>query len=254
MENYDFEERRAHAFNKINWHVPKHLRGRFLDIGCGPGNGVIAALQNGFSMAIGLDRDLSDFPDAEKPIDDLCSRYALENRNAMLIEGDLFNLKFQTESFDCVMMLDSIEHVPNPVTFIQHAAHYLKPGGVFLLDACPLFYSIAGAHLFNHFDPDTYPWVHLRKDFDILVEREKVDPWSMTRFKELNKITHQQIRDAFEANGLRILEESRGQPTDKLQSMLDDHRDNLVLSGIEESLLFEDWILLVGRRERAAGQ
>ncbi|MGW8204652.1 hypothetical protein ACWGM0_19185 (plasmid) [Sphingomonas bisphenolicum] len=58
----DFEGRRQHALNKIQDHIePGAHAGRFLDIGCGSGNGVIAALQAGFKAAVGIDRSLQDF-------------------------------------------------------------------------------------------------------------------------------------------------------------------------------------------------
>lgn len=57
-----FEQRRQHAWNKLHWSVPEHLKsGSMLDIGCGTGNGIVAALQLGFKSATGIDRDLNDF-------------------------------------------------------------------------------------------------------------------------------------------------------------------------------------------------
>jgi SAM-dependent methyltransferase len=246
-----FESRREHAFNKILWCVPKDVkRGRFLDIGCGVGNGLVAALQHGFATAVGIDRDLNEFPwfDSEN-FDRYCETYGVNPSQAILIEGDLFKTKLNSFGFECVFMLDSIEHVPDPSAFIQAAAQYVAPGGVLLIDTCPLYFSKAGGHLFNHFDPEELPWVHLRSDFADLLARRRVDNWSIQRYAELNKVTHQEVRDAVAASGLEIVLEHRSTRNDKEAALLEANRAFLDFAKIPyEDLLFEDWLLIVGRR------
>lgn len=247
-DGYDFEGRRSHAYNKIDWHVPKSLRGRFLDIGCGPGNGLIAAIEHGFTMAVGVDRDFEEFPGARAMFEQVCRQCNADSSKILRIQANIFDVAFPPASFDCVMLLDSIEHLSRPADFIGYAADCLRPGGVLLLDTCPLYYSKAGHHLFNHFPTETHPWVHLRRDFEELKRARVVDDWSLSRFEELNKITHQEIRDLFEASGLRITQERRGKPNEDDLKLLDEHRPDLNLDGVDEALLFEDWILLVGER------
>ena len=242
-----FEGRRQHAFNKIEWHVPKNLRGRFLDIGCGVGNGVVAALQHGFAMAVGIDRNLDEFPTFGLPVDRMCQEYGLDRNCALLIERDIFKIGIKPGTFECVLMLDTIEHVPDPASFIAYAANCLAPGGVLLVDTCPLYYSPTGAHLFNHFDQKAIPWVHLRHDFEDMVRSRGVDEWTMTRVEELNRVTHTEIRNAFTDAGLIVIQEHRSAPSPETTRMLDENRHLLNLDGIDESLLFEDWILLVGQ-------
>jgi len=246
----EWEERRQHAWEKIENHVPRELRsGRFLDIGCGVGNAIVAALQHGFTGAIGIDRNLSEFP-WFKParFDDICRASGVPPGGAVLIEADIFDLAFPESSFDCVLMLDSIEHMPDPAKFLSYAARVVRPGGIVLVDSSPLYYGRSGHHLFSYFPPETFPWAHLRHDFARLVERLKVDAWSMQRFHELNHVTHQEVRIAMEQVGLEIIEEERGRPTDELEALLSLHRPHLALEGIAEKLLFEEWLLLVGRK------
>jgi 2-polyprenyl-3-methyl-5-hydroxy-6-metoxy-1,4-benzoquinol methylase len=248
LSGYDFEGRRAHAYNKLNWHVPQAVRGRLLDIGCGPGNGVVAALQCGFSMAVGVDQNLNEFIGLTHSIKERCAEYDVNVNDMLLIQGDIFDLSFPPDTFDCVLMLDSIEHVPNPRKFIEFSSKYLRRGGVMVIDTCPLYYSKLGHHLFSYFPADTYPWAHLRYDFASLVQEASVDDWSMKQFKELNKVTNQQIRKDMEDCNFKILEEVRSRPNDDDQKLLDRHRNALNIDHIDHGLLFEDWILLVGER------
>ncbi|HKN86187.1 MAG TPA: class I SAM-dependent methyltransferase [Nitrospiraceae bacterium] len=246
-----FASRVQHASNKIVHDVPSDVkRGRFLDIGCGVGNGLVAAVREGFQTAVGIDRDLHEF-EWFKPemFDALALANGANPDQSILLECDLFQSAFAPRSFDCVFMLDSIEHVPAPDRFIEKAAGYVADNGVLLIDTCPLYYSKAGHHLFNHFDPAEFPWVHLRKDFRDLVASKAVDAWSMDRFEELNKTTIDHILTSIEAHGLQIERLHRPIPSEEDWAVLEKHRENLDLSLIPDiKLLFEDWILLVARR------
>lgn len=248
--NPAFEDRRQHAFNKIEWHIPAKKRaGKLLDIGCGIGNGIVAAVQQGFKTAVGIDRDLGEFGWHDPAhFNAICHHYGISAGQAVLIEGDIFQTKFAPGSFDCVLMLDSIEHVPDPRAFIEYGASCLVDGGTFVLDTCPLYYSRAGGHLFNHFDPDIYPWVHLRHDFREMVEQRGVDKWSLDRFHELNKVTHDQIRLYFEGAGLSIYQEVRGDHDPQIAYLLERDRHLLNLDGIDERWLFENWIMLAATK------
>lgn len=48
--------------------------------------------------------------------------------------------------------------------------------------------------------------------------------------------------------GLEIVQEHRSKPTDADLALLEANREFLILDGLDESLLFEDWVLLVGRK------
>jgi 2-polyprenyl-3-methyl-5-hydroxy-6-metoxy-1,4-benzoquinol methylase len=250
-----FDARFVHAYNKIAAHVPRDLRhGRCLDIGCGIGNGVIAALKHGATVAVGVDRDLGEFQHDVRldEFGSICGHYGVSAERSLLIEADLFDLRFPQDTFDYVLMLDSIEHVPDPRRFVTYAASCLRPGGVLVVDTCPLYYSPVGHHLFSWFGEETDPWAHLRPDFGARVKGLGIDDWSMQRFEELNRITHDEIRRFFLEAGLEIREEVRSTAKPLTSQLLAQHRGGLDLSGVEEGWLFEDWILLVGGRPGTA--
>jgi SAM-dependent methyltransferase len=246
-----FQSRYEHAYNKILHNVPAHVRsGKFLDIGCGIGNGVVAALKHGASLALGVDRSLSEFGHMfhAEEFPEICRHYGVPADRALLLGADLFDLGFPANSFDYVFMLDSIEHVPNPQRFIQYAAGVLRPGGVFLVDTCPLYYSPLGHHLWKWFPLETDPWAHLRPDFRDRIKELQVDDWSIQRFEELNRVTHNAVRQYFTAAGFEIIEEVRSRQTEQMHALFERVGPSLDLNGIEKDWLFEDWILLVGQK------
>jgi SAM-dependent methyltransferase len=246
----EFNSRRQHAFDKIKWSIPPEARkGRFLDIGCGTGNGLVAAIQHGFTSAIGVDRSFDEFPwfDA-KQFDALCRMHDIDPAAVHLVEADIFKIGLTSKSFDCVLMLDSIEHVPNPKSFIDIAASFVAPGGYLIIDTSPLYYGAPGAHLWSNFDPAQYPWVHLRRDFPQLVQEKNVTSWSMQRFEELNKATHSEIRDYVVQTGLAIVFEHRDQASEADIKLLAQHRHALNLDGVPDGALFEVWLQIVAQR------
>lgn len=244
-----FNDRYQHAYNKIQFHIPESLRsGRFLDIGCGMGNAVVAALKHGANLALGVDRSLEEFGHhfsaSEFPL--ICQHYNVDPRKSLLLQANIFDLGFYDNGFDYIFMLDSIEHVPDPKRFIDFAFQAVKPGGVFLLDTCPLYYSKGGHHLWGYFPVDTLPWAHLRYDFNH--QLSSVDQWSLERFHELNKTTHSQVRNYIIEAGFEIQEEVRREADPESRRKLEECRPYLNLNGIDERCLFEDWILIVGKK------
>lgn len=247
-----FKERLDHAINmlRLGDHLPPAvLAGRLLDIGCGVGNGVAAAAHLGAALAVGVDRSFAEFGHAfavaEFP--ELCAGFGVDPRRTLLIEGDLFAIRFAPRSFDGVIMLDAIEHVPDPAAFVTYAHGVLDAGGYFLVDACPLYYSMVGHHLWDHFPAERYPWVHLWRDFEALLAEKVVDAWSLDRFRELNRITHDELRALFVAAGFEIVAERRAGADDDKRARLAAVRGRIRPEFLEpEARLFEDWVRLVG--------
>ena len=93
-------------------------RGRVLDLGCGTG-GVLAHLGE-FGDALGLD----PAPEAAR----YCKR-----RGVPMVVGSGMELPFADGSFDAVLALDVIEHVPDDVALLREARRVLRPGGVLLV-------------------------------------------------------------------------------------------------------------------------
>jgi 2-polyprenyl-3-methyl-5-hydroxy-6-metoxy-1,4-benzoquinol methylase len=122
-----FDGRYQHAFNKIQFHIPESLRnGRFLDIGCGMGNAVIAALKHGASLAVGIDRSLEEFGHqfAASEFPFICQNYGVDPEKSLLLQANIFDLGFNGHGFDYVFMLDAIEHVPDPRVRSQSCQPY----------------------------------------------------------------------------------------------------------------------------------
>jgi SAM-dependent methyltransferase len=94
------------------------VSGRILDLGCGTG-GVLQHL-GVFGDAIGLD----PAPEAAK----YCAR-----RDVPMVVGSGMELPFADASFDAVLALDVIEHVPDDVALLREAQRILRPGGVLLV-------------------------------------------------------------------------------------------------------------------------
>jgi SAM-dependent methyltransferase len=93
-------------------------RGRILDLGCGTG-GVLQHLSP-FGDAIGLD----PAPEA--------AQYC-RLRSVPMIVGSGMELPFADASFDAVLALDVIEHVPDDVALLCEARRVLRPGGVLVV-------------------------------------------------------------------------------------------------------------------------
>jgi ubiquinone/menaquinone biosynthesis C-methylase UbiE len=87
------------------------------DIGCGEG--------------ITLEKVTRLFPDKDfigvDPLQEnllICARH-----NLKITGGDVYNLPFRNRSFDCVLLLEVIEHLSNPSSAISEINRILKPVG-----------------------------------------------------------------------------------------------------------------------------
>ncbi len=57
------------------------------------------------------------------------------------------NLTFDDESFDLVMSLNVLEHVPNPARYLQECCRVLRPGGVGFFSWYPVWSGATGHHV-----------------------------------------------------------------------------------------------------------
>ena len=242
----DAEARFAHASNKL-LAVSQYIEltgKRLLDIGCGLGNGVLAALGAGAAMAVGVDINLSDF--GYNHFSELAAAHRLDLTRAMLIECDFSRFRVAHPGFDVVLCIDVIEHVADPGGVIAKIHDHLNPGGLALIDTSPLYYSQLGHHLFAYFPRDETAWAHLRADFDELAGARNIDAWSLERFRELNRTTYGQLRASLLGTGFEIVAEHRGLAG---EDVLDRVMPRLALPpGVGREDLLSEWAYFMVRK------
>jgi 2-polyprenyl-3-methyl-5-hydroxy-6-metoxy-1,4-benzoquinol methylase len=100
---------------------------RFLDVGCSTGRALRLAKTMGF--------DVTGFDVSQWAVD-----YCRKGGFASQCSASLMGL-FKEEDFDVVHCSHTIEHVPDPVVYLQEIHRVLKRGGILML-ACPNFASI----------------------------------------------------------------------------------------------------------------
>ncbi|MGI8977933.1 MAG: class I SAM-dependent methyltransferase [Pirellulaceae bacterium] len=146
---YDFNPREFGLVYKIRRRlearrVLAYARGlpsnaRILDIGCG----------DGFHLRL-----LQDFGDKSWQLEgvELDERAVTAARNSGLTvhQGDLEELALPAESYDLILLIQTIEHVADPAAILSAARNLLKPGGriVIVTDdaASPSFKMFRGRH------------------------------------------------------------------------------------------------------------
>lgn len=100
---------------------------KVLDVGCGEGQLVLAGREMGLD-ARGID--------VSEPAIEVCQAHGLPCRVT-----DLFSPELDGERFDIITLVETIEHVPHPVAFLDRTRTLLAPGGVVWLTT-PNFYSL----------------------------------------------------------------------------------------------------------------
>jgi SAM-dependent methyltransferase len=96
-------------------------RGKVLDAGCGEGYGAALLAQNGATVtATDLDPTVVEHAAVRYP-------------GVRFEVADLTTLPYPDETFDAVVSLQVIEHLPSPRAFVTECARVLVPGGVLIL-------------------------------------------------------------------------------------------------------------------------
>ena len=109
---------------------------RVLDVGCGTGFHVARMRERGFDV-VGIE------PGAE-----LRRRARANNPGARIDDGDMEALELEDGSFDAVLAVEVIRHVPHPAQAVAEAARVLRPGGMAIITAAPKW-SLNGYALIN---------------------------------------------------------------------------------------------------------
>lgn len=98
-----------------------------LDIGCGTGHYMGWLAQRGYAVA-GVDASEQMLAAARE-----------NNPGAALQRSDVDRLPFPDASFDLVVCIEVLRYLPAPRNAIAEMARVLKPGGIALVTALPLF-------------------------------------------------------------------------------------------------------------------
>ena len=94
-------------------------KGRLLEVGAGSGGFVQVALRRGWSV------DATEISSS--------GLAHLEATGARVFAGDLLDARYPDASFDLVVSLEVLEHLPAPGAHLREIARVLRPGGLLLL-------------------------------------------------------------------------------------------------------------------------
>ena len=123
-------------------------RARILDLGCGTGGNLTMLSQ--FGDVVGAE------------LDDSAAQLARDRGIAPIIRGELPDtLPFAAESFDCISMLDVLEHIPDDANALRAVHDLLAANGKLLLTV-PAFPFLWGAHDVAHHHQRRYRAAPLR--------------------------------------------------------------------------------------------
>jgi len=124
--NPQFNPLLSARYQKIANLIPENAR-TIIDVGCGDGYLVyLAHAKSGTALLHGLEYD------------EIGLRYAKQKLGekkiaADLIQGDIFQMPYESNIFDVVLNADVIEHLDNPEDAVREMHRIMRPGGLLLL-------------------------------------------------------------------------------------------------------------------------
>jgi len=132
-----------------------------LDCACGSGYGSKLLADNGLHVT---SVDL-----CEEAVAHAKQKY--KNDSITFLCQDINSLNFADESFDAVVTLETLEHVPNDVCrrFLEHVSHYIKPGGIIIASSPMLRYQNGEPYITNPYHINELPRSELLAMFESLL-------------------------------------------------------------------------------------
>lgn len=107
------------SFHERTGFRPEDLAGKLvLDVGCGMGRFAEVATRWG-AHVVGIDLSLASEVAAEN----------LADRNANILQADVFQLPFADRTFDFIYSIGVLHHTPNCEQAVKVLPRFLKPGG-----------------------------------------------------------------------------------------------------------------------------
>lgn len=191
-----------------------------LDIGAGHGCLGLTAQQN-LSAPLHYSAVEPD-PNLQKALKDV---WANGPRNGSLKSYD--TLELVEEQFDIIVLSHVLEHVTNPIAFLESILQYLTPGGIFFIDVPNQDY-LFKLDLFPHllfFSPDSLKYLLNHLSLDIL----ELDGWGRSR-------------DSTPANGYTV------SPLNIVEKFV--HKGRRVIPGVWSQQYFE-WHFGTDKRDQA---
>jgi SAM-dependent methyltransferase len=97
-----------------------------VDLASGSGYGSYYLACQNFSQVTGIDRDVASVAYAQ-------ATYCSRAKNLTYEVGDAANIPVPGNQTDIFVSFETVEHIPDPASFLQEIERVLKPGGVMLL-------------------------------------------------------------------------------------------------------------------------
>lgn len=122
---FKYSRHRLHQI--LEKYLPQNGNGlRLLDAGCGTGHHLAQLRERGYEVA-GVD--------ASK---EMLEHARLNNPDSVILEADVEEIPLPDASFDIILSIEVLRHLPRSAKTIAEMSRLLKPGGFSLVTATPL--------------------------------------------------------------------------------------------------------------------